>query len=405
MPRLRLGPPLWLHRDLKPATLRPLDRTLAVDVAIVGGGITAVSTAWMFARAGLRVGLVESARLGRGSTAASTALLMQEPDTDFVELAARYGVRRARRVWQLSRKATRRLIRTLEELDVACALSERDSVYYATRVDAARRLRAEFRRRAAAGLPGTWLDRDALARITGITGKAAIRTHGNGQADPYRACLGLARAARHEGALLFEGSPVERIETDGDGVAVITRRGRLDADRVVIATGYATPFFKPLAGSFRLLNTYVAATRRVTAPERRALGLGDVMLWDTARPYHYARWTADHRLLFGGGDRPRVTGRQRTRAFREGITALREHFERLLPPLAAIDVEFAWEGLFATTPDGLPYIGPHRKYPRHLFALGYGGNGITFGFLAAQLLLDCYRGKHSSDLRLFAFDR
>ena len=83
--------------------------------------------------------------------------------------------------------------------------------------------------------------------------------------------------------------------------------------------------------SFRLLNTYVAATRRVTAAERRALGLGDVMLWDTSRPYHYARWTADHRLLFGGGDRPRVTGRQRVRAFRDGVAALREHFERLLP--------------------------------------------------------------------------
>ena len=129
------------------------------------------------------------------------------------------------------------------------------------------------------------------------------------------------------------------------------------------------------------------------------------MLWDTARPYHYARWTADHRLLFGGGDRPRVTGRQRVRAFREGVAALREHFERLLPPLAAIDVEFAWEGLFATTPDGLPYIGPHRDYPRHLFALGYGGNGMTFGFLAARLLLDCYRGKRPEDQRLFAFDR
>jgi glycine/D-amino acid oxidase-like deaminating enzyme len=348
---------------------------------------------------------VESARLGRGSTAASTALLMQELDTDFVELAARYGIRRARRVWQLSRGATLGLIRTLEELDIACALAKRESIYYTTRVDSARRLRAEFRKRVNAGLSGTWLDGEALGRLTGIAGKGAIRTHGNGQVNPYRACLGLARAARREGARLFECSPVERIDTGRRGVAVITRKGRLEADRVVIATGYATPFFKPLAASFRLLNTYVAATRRVTAAERRALGLGDVMLWDTARPYHYARWTADHRLLFGGGDRPCLTGRQRVRAFRESIAALREHYERLLPPLAAIDVEFAWEGLFATTPDGLPYIGPHREYPRHLFALGYGGNGITLGFLAAQLLLDCYRGKRPGDLRLFAFDR
>ena len=128
---------------------------------MVGGGITGVSTAWMFARAGLRVGLVESARVGRGSTAASTALLMQEPDTDFVELATRYGVRRARRAWQLSRRATRGLIRTLDELDIACALAERDSIYYATRgrlgPAAPSRVPATEQ---AAGLPGTWLDGD-----------------------------------------------------------------------------------------------------------------------------------------------------------------------------------------------------------------------------------------------------
>jgi glycine/D-amino acid oxidase-like deaminating enzyme len=174
---------------------------------------------------------------------------------------------------------------------------------------------------------------------------------------------------------------------------------------VVIATGYATPFFRPLAGSFRLMNTYVVATRPVTLKERRAIGVRDVMLWDTARPYHYARWTPDHRLLFGGGDRPQVTGRRRVRAFRDGIAGLRRHFERLLPALANVECDFAWEGLFATTPDGLPYIGAHDEYPRHLFALGYGGNGMTFGFLAARLLLDSYRGRPARDHRLFAFDR
>jgi glycine/D-amino acid oxidase-like deaminating enzyme len=129
------------------------------------------------------------------------------------------------------------------------------------------------------------------------------------------------------------------------------------------------------------------------------------MIWDTARPYHYARWTADHRLLYGGGDRPQVTGRRRARAFHDGVAALRRHFERLLPPLAGIACDFAWEGLFATTADGLPYIGPHDAYPRHLFALGYGGNGMTFGFLAARMLRDWYRGDRSPDFRLFAFNR
>jgi glycine/D-amino acid oxidase-like deaminating enzyme len=73
--------------------------------------------------------------------------------------------------------------------------------------------------------------------------------------------------------------------------------------------------------------------------------------------------------------------------------------------LATVETEFGWEGLFAMTPDSLPYVGPHRRYPSHWFALGYGGNGMTYGFLAARLLLERWQGVQSQDHALFAFDR
>ena len=84
---------------------------------------------------------------------------------------------------------------------------------------------------------------------------------------------------------------------------------------------------------------------------------------------------------------------------------MRDYFNGLLPALKEIEIEFAWEGLFTMTPDGLPYIGAHRRYPHHLFALGYGGNGMTFGFLAARLLLDAFQNVKDDDLDLFAFNR
>ena len=129
------------------------------------------------------------------------------------------------------------------------------------------------------------------------------------------------------------------------------------------------------------------------------------MLWDMERPYHYARWTPDHRLILGGGDRPLGPERNRKKALEEGTRAVEDHFRALYPALAGVPFEYGWEGLFATTPDGLPYIGPHRRYGRHLFALGYGGNGMTMGFLAARLLLEWYLGNRSSDHELFAFSR
>jgi glycine/D-amino acid oxidase-like deaminating enzyme len=281
----------------------------------------------------------------------------------------------------------------------------RDAVYYARDGDAVDRLQRECDLRTRSGFGAKWLGQAAFRRLTGISGLGAIQTPGSAQFDPYRACLGVLRAAAATGAQVFERSKVRRISTTRDRVRIHTRDGVVHADRVVIATGYATPEFRPLTGRFRMYRTYVLATEPLSAAQRRRLGLGDVLVWDTERPYHYARWTRDHRLLLGGGDRP-VRPRQRSRRlFATATRELRAHFERQLPALAHMEMPVAWEGVFAMTPDSLPYIGPHRRYPRHWFALGYGGNGMTFGFLAARLLLERWQHTMSDDHALFDFGR
>jgi len=278
-------------------------------------------------------------------------------------------------------------------------------VYYTLTPDHAPSLHHEYEMRKAAGLGGRWLREAAVRRLVGLDNSVAIRTTGNAQADPYQACLGFIRAAVSRGARVHEASPVNRIEPSSRDVTVVTPHGRITADRVVIATGYTTPFCETLAARFRLFDTYVVATRSIGPQERRALGLAHVKLWDTGRPYHYARWTTDRRLLLGGGDRPHRTGKAREHTMAEGVRDVRDYFVARYPALEEIAIEYEWEGLFATTPDGLPYIGPHRHYPRHLFALGYGGNGMTLGFLAARLLLEWYQGKRTTDHDLFAFGR
>src|SRR5205814_9614116 len=115
-----------------------------------------------------------------------------------------------------------------------------------------------------------------------------------------------ARDAQRRGAGLFERSRVRTIDASRDGVTLRLVRGSIDADVAIIATGYATPEFEPLAMRFKMKNTYVIATPRPTSSMRHRRGLGDVMLWDAERPYHYLRWTPDHRLMFGGLDRTRL---------------------------------------------------------------------------------------------------
>ena len=404
-PVLRRGRTIWVGRT-KPAARYPILRQHHhADVAIVGGGLTGAMIAERFAAHGVRVALVETARVGQGSTAASTALLLQEPDYDLESLGERYGRRAATRVWTLSQAAVRDFIATIDRLEIACDLTARDSLYYALDEDRARRLRRELAQRRRAGFSGRWLDRAALGRLAGLDGAGAILTGGNAQLNPLRACQGLVAAAADRGAAVFEGSKISRIRRIGSGVRLYAPNGTIDAKQVVIATGYATRHFRPLAGRFRLRHTYVLATNKVSAAARRRLGIGDVMLWDVERPYHYVRWTEDRRLLLGGADHPVKSGARHDQQFTAATRTLRKYFETLFPILGDVGIDTAWEGLFAMTPDGLPYIGPHRRYPRHAFALGYGGNGMTFAALAARILLEQWRGIDSPDHALFAFNR
>src|SRR5688572_27822381 len=106
-PVLRRGRTIWLGAT-KPAAKYPrLRGHLETDVAIVGGGMTGAMVAEAFTRAGVRTMVIEAARVGQGSTAASTALLLQEPDYDLDSLSRKYGRRAATRIWNLSEEAAR----------------------------------------------------------------------------------------------------------------------------------------------------------------------------------------------------------------------------------------------------------------------------------------------------------
>jgi len=405
-PRLRVGRPLWL-----PDTARVQQRYPALSgqhgtaVAVVGGGMTGALVAHAFASAGISTTVLEAAHVGTGSTAASSALLLKEPDLELTQLTSRYGVRSSQRMWELSHQSADQLVALLKRLRIRCDVKTRDAVYYATTAQAAERLRREYELRARSGFDAEWLGSGQLRRLTGIGGHGAILSKGSAQFDPYRACVGIFRTASAAGANVFERSEVRRIEKAHSGVRIRTRQGTIHAELVVIATGYATAQFRPLAGRFRMYRTYVLATEPIDRVQRDDVGLSDVMLWDTERPYHYARWTAEHRLLLGGEDRLVQPGQRRRQQSKTAARDLRAYFEARLPALATVRTERAWEGLFAMTADSLPYIGPHRRYPRHWFALGYGGNGMTFGFLAARLLLERWQGMKSPDHALFEFAR
>jgi len=157
--------------------------------------MTGALVAHAFASAGISTTVLEGAVIGSGSTAASSALLLKEPDRELTQLTERYGARASRRIWELSHQSVDQLVGLLKRLRIRCDLKTRDAVYYATTVQAADRLRRECALRVRFGFDAEWLGPAQICRLTGIAAHGAILSKSSAQFDPYRACLGIFRTA------------------------------------------------------------------------------------------------------------------------------------------------------------------------------------------------------------------
>jgi glycine/D-amino acid oxidase-like deaminating enzyme len=379
---------------------------LETSVAIVGGGLTGCAVAYAFAAAGARVTLVEAERIGQGNgTCGGLGVLRQELDVDFHQVAATYGLRAARALWQGARRGALDFAAALRRLRVTCDLTSADSITFSRLRDDERRLRKEYQARREAGVDAAWLTARALRRETGIEGIGGIKARGNGQLDPYRACLGLARAAQSRGAQIFERSAARRVRAGRKAVEIRTTGGTIKAETVVLATGYPTDDFRSLRRHVRQRHTYTVLTEPMSAAMRREVGRRAAMLRDTGAPPHALRWMRDDRILFGGADQPEVASRGRGKAVVQRTGQLLYELSLLYPAVSGIQPSHSWDAAFAQSVDGLPYLGPHRNYPRHLFAYALGRDGLAFSWLAARIFLRQYAGDAERHDHLFGFGR
>jgi glycine/D-amino acid oxidase-like deaminating enzyme len=126
-------------------------------------------------------------------------------------------------------------------------------------------------------------------------------------------------------------------------------------------------------------------------------------LWNTADPYLYIRLTKDDRVIVGGRDEEFFNPQRRDKLLNRKSNLLSKDFNKMFNTKFH-KAEFSWCGTFGVTKDSLPYIGT-LKNKNNYFALGFGGNGITFSVIAAQMITKSISGRKNPDMKLFSFDR
>ncbi len=205
--------------------------------------------------------LLEAAAVGQAGSGAGVGLLRQRGRHRLP--SARNALRQAVRQTGLADDVACHAhgASILRRLRIRCQLEAQDAIYFTRESERVPALRRELRARRSAGLKATWLAPAQLQQIAAVDASDGIRTRGNGQLDPYRACLGLAAAAVGRGTAVCEGLAVTRVCVERAGLAVTTDAGgTVRAARVIVATRGTSPLVAPLGRHLRSTHTYAVAT-------------------------------------------------------------------------------------------------------------------------------------------------
>jgi glycine/D-amino acid oxidase-like deaminating enzyme len=387
----------WVLLPLRP--VRPPSTSFRCEALIVGAGITGALMAERLTRQGLDVVLIDRESPGQGSTAASTAMLLWEIDRSLTELAELYGLEHAARCVRASIGAVDGLQGLIAHHGLPCQMRRRQSLYLAS-ADTAKSLQDEMALRHRVGLPGDFLDHASLLHTFGIARAAAILSPGAADADPVLLTTGLLDIALRRGARLFQANAIA-FESGGSSVGVSLDNGlEIEARYAVLATGYVMPaIVRP--NIQRVTSSWAIAT----VPQPRNLWKEGVLIWEDSKDYHYARTTADGRIILGGEDDSKIVDPAARDAAVPAKTKRLTQKLAALWPRSDLDIDCQWAGTFDSTDDGLPLIGAVPGAENLFAAYGYGGNGITFSYLAAELIGALIAGHGSPLLDDFAIDR
>ncbi|MBE7179375.1 MAG: FAD-dependent oxidoreductase [Mucilaginibacter polytrichastri] len=398
---LKAGLPWWLIKNGLLLEYNTLTEDLQTEVLIIGSGITGALAAHYLGKAGVKCVLVDKRMTGTGSTTASTAQLQYEIDTYLSDLIGMVGEEHAVESYRLCLKSITDLENVISEVGIECGFERRSSLYLASDKKGLRDLQREFETRKKYDLPVEFLDHAALKKRFKIDRPAALYNQESAQVDAYKLSQAiLAHHIEHSGLKVYSHVQISKIKQAKEGVIFRTEEGlTIKARKVICAPGFESEFF--LKEKVMDLNsTYVFVSRPVQQP----LWNEQSLIWETARPYMYIRTTSDNRVILGGEDEKFTDPGRRNKLMEKKNQLLLKKFKKLFPTIE-LEVDFYWCGTFGETKDGLPYIGEHKKQPHFYFALGYGGNGITFSVIAAQIIRDMYLGKENKAARIFAFDR
>ena len=400
---LHSGLPYWIVRNSLLDYFHPLEDDLSTDIVIVGSGITGALMAHELCRAGIECCVIDKRSIATGSSAASTALLQYEIDVPLCRMAKIISEENATTAYHACLQSISDIKKVLKETGVDAGFEQLSSIFYASSSADNKLLEQEYEIRQKHELPVNLLKKQEIRKRykVKVPGNALVNET-SAQMDAYRAATGLLTYHMKENDLkVFTHTNIKKCTETSDGCIMITDKGnKIKCGYAIVATGFEAGQFLPQK-IMDLTSTYALISHPV-APEY--LWPEHCLIWETADPYNYLRNTDGKPIFVCGEDEKFSDPEHRDSLLRKKIRILERKIRKLFPDIP-FKTEMAWCGTFSSTKDGLPFIGNWPGKERIFFDLGYGGNGITFSMIGAQII--CHKLQDIKDERshVFGYDR
>ncbi len=360
-----------------------LQNDISCDVAVIGGGITGVTAAYLLSKAGKKVVLIEKREIRGEATAHTTAFLTHVIDTDLHDLVNIFGKETAKGVWDSHAQAINEIEKIIQEEKIDCEFVRCPNYIFAVTQKGNEDL-----------ITDTEIANEIGFKVTHhkdnkhpFKNEGYVRVPDQAKFHPLKYLFALQKIAEDKGALFFEQTCAEEIiQQENSSVLVKTESGSISAQHVVIAT--YDPFNHPKE-LFAHKGPYVSYIVDIEFPKGV---LEEGTYEDTHNPYNYFRIDPQEkydRMILGGADHREEIKMDPERNF----NALRDYFKTMFPDIAYKEVN-KWYGPILEPLDGLAYIGRfNEKKPNQLVAMGFSGNGMTYSMISAMMFRDMIEGK------------
>ena len=347
---------------------------LKVDVAIVGGGIVGITTAYLLKKQGVKVAVIEADRILQGTTGHTTAKITSQHHLIYARLKKQLGQELAQQYADANESAIHLIAHTAAENKIDCDFSWRPAYVYTQSEQYLKDLEDEARAACSLGIKASYMDHSPLP----FSVQAALRFDNQAQFHPLKYLKSLAQHIPEEGSHILENTTA--VSIDQDSRAVITRQGRkVTADKIIIASHF--PFFDGGGMYFTKLDPQRAYIIAIKAQEPLPEGMF-ISAESPSRSLRSQPYEDGELILIAGESHPTGEG-----------TDLQSHYENLLgfarENFEVEEVLYRWSTQDYQTLDGIPYVGNLTPKSPHIYvATGFDKWGISNGTASAMILSD-----------------